>query len=87
MKLIFRKTVTSWLVLPASVLIVLSIGWYISYLKWSESAWWVEHTHQVLAEWLKLGDADIRDLEEGGAVWQSPSVDDGEEGTGSGRDQ
>jgi crotonobetainyl-CoA:carnitine CoA-transferase CaiB-like acyl-CoA transferase len=46
-----------------------------------------EHTHQVLEEWLQLGDVDIRDLEKGGAVWQSPSVDDGEEGTGSGRDQ
>jgi formyl-CoA transferase len=46
-----------------------------------------EHTHQVLEEWLQLGDVGIRDLEKGGAVWQSPSVDDGEEGTGSGRDQ
>lgn len=46
-----------------------------------------EHTHQVLAEWLQLGDSDIRDLEKGGAIWQSHPVDDIEEGTGSGRDQ
>jgi crotonobetainyl-CoA:carnitine CoA-transferase CaiB-like acyl-CoA transferase len=46
-----------------------------------------EHTRQVLVEWLHLGDTDIRDLEKGGAIWQSRPVGDIEEGTGSGRDQ
>jgi hypothetical protein len=46
-----------------------------------------EHTRQVLVEWLHLGDTDIRDLEKGGAIWQSRPVGDIDEGTGSGRDQ
>jgi hypothetical protein len=46
-----------------------------------------EHTRQVLVEWLHMRDGDIRDLEEGGAIWQSHPVADIEEGMASGRDQ